>query len=401
MKSFWSLYTPKERIAQLAIGGVMALLLLLWMLDVLGTLLFVFLFFFVLVPAGGYLPYRVKKRADGVSDRKSLTPTTPLGKRLLRAAAYSSFFTFCFLGFAYLTFPYDRLKDFIIQEVERPMGPGDVRVPSGTELEIVDLSPSFLTGVDLEGVRLTKVADEPDGEPMTILIDEASARISLRSLLVGDLGVSYDVVVGGGTIEGDYETDDETQHVEAEIEDVNLLSLGFVRSAVGLPVRGKLGGTIDVTLGAEPAQSTGSVKLAITGLQIGDGRAKLAIGGMRDGITIERIDAGDLNVELVIEEGVARVEELTANGPDIELAAGGTIRLAQPVDMSRLDLLLRFKFQDGYRERNDRTRALFSLVDLTPQLRSAKTNDGALQYRINGSLGGRIGTTPAGRAPAP
>ena len=76
-----------------------------------------------------------------------------LMKKLGKWVGYPLFFVFCLLLFAYWTFPYDRVRDFIIQEVENPRGPGDRRRPSGYQLEIVDLSPSWVTGVELTGVR--------------------------------------------------------------------------------------------------------------------------------------------------------------------------------------------------------------------------------------------------------
>jgi type II secretion system protein N len=122
---------------------------------------------------------------------------------------------------------------------------------------------------------------------------------------------------------------------------------------------------------------------------------------MRDGLTIEQIDAGTLRFAAEVEEGVANVTDLAAEGEDIELRASGTIRLVKPMDMSRLDLLLRIAFKDSYREKSDRTRALFTAMDMLPELRAARTTDGALQYRLTGAPGSRMATTPAGRSPAP
>ena len=48
---------------------------------------------------------------------------------------------------AYWTFPYDHLREFIVQEVEQS---GDV------QLEIGRLEPSWLTGVEAETVRVAR-----------------------------------------------------------------------------------------------------------------------------------------------------------------------------------------------------------------------------------------------------
>ena len=122
---------------------------------------------------------------------------------------------------------------------------------------------------------------------------------------------------------------------------------------------------------------------------------------MQNSATVERINAGNLKLRVDVKDGTAQVDELRAKGDDLELEGSGTVRLAKPIKMSRLDMLVRLKITDNYRERNDRTRALFSLMDFNPRLKAARTSDGALQYRLSGSPGARLRTTPAGRAKGP
>jgi type II secretion system protein N len=170
---------------------------------------------------------------------------------------------------------------------------------------------------------------------------------------------------------------------------------------VGLPITGKLDGTIDVTVSEEAAETSGNVALTIEELSIGDGEAKFPIGGMSEGLTIEQIDAGTLTLEVKVEEGVAEIEEFSSNGPDLELSASGNMRLAQPLARSRLELLLRVHFTDAYQSKSEHTSRLFTALELAPQVRPARTTDGALQYRLSGMLGGRIDPRPAGRERMP
>jgi len=403
IKNLWERFSQRERIAILAAVGVLALVFLLFILDVVGGIVFSLVFLSV-VAGVGFLGYRVYKRDEAPLPRTSRapqTPSAPIGKRVLRWAGYSAFWMVCFVLFAYWSFPYDRVKDFLIQEVERPMGPGDRRVSSGVQLSIDELSPSFVTGVDLEGIRYTKLAEDPEEEPSEIEIDEASVRVSLLSLLTGGLGLSYDLSVGDGTIEGEFEQSETSQHIVAEIADVQLLSLGVIRDLIGLPVSGTLAGTIDLTVAEEASENSGSVSLSIEDLLIGDGEAKFPIGGMSEGLTIEQIEAGTLTLELDVEEGVAEVREFSSDGADLHLGAGGNVRLAQPLERSRMDLLLRVHFTDTYQNKSEHTTRLFTAMELAPQVRPARTSDGALQYRVSGTFGGRLGTRPAGREDAP
>ncbi|MFW5875662.1 MAG: type II secretion system protein GspN [Myxococcota bacterium] len=323
-----------------------------------------------------------------------------LQKRWARRTLYAGFFTMCFVLFAYWSFPYDRLRDHIIQQVEYPQGPGG-RQPSGWELDIVELSPSWGTGLTLEGVRMAKRSERPGDEPVAMRVDELTVRASPFAYLVGNEGLSFDADLGEGEVFGEYERSDTSTFVEADIESVDMGKLRILRGYMGIPFAGVLDGAMQFTIAEEPADTEGELELSIRGLRIGDSRAKLRVQDMNEGLTIERIDAGDLTWRMTAEQGVARIDELKAAGEDAEIHGSGTVRLLQPLDMSRLDAMLRIGFADSYRNKNDRTRALFSLMEFNPKVRKARTPDGALQWRFTGSLNGRLVPSPAGKAKTP
>ena len=341
-----------------------------------------------------------------------MSPTTR--QRLLVWVGYPSFALTSFLVAAYLTFPYDHLRDYIIQEVEHPRAPGGERRDSGLRLEIAELSPSFVTGVDLEGVRLTRrpapAADtlpvpgngatqaDADAKPMVLEIDALSARISLLSLLTGTVAVSFDAELAGGEIEGAVAVSDDETQVELAIEDIDLRRLGAPSAALGLPITGKLGGTVDLTVGKEASATKGSVDLAIDGVVVGDGRAKLKLEGMgAEGLTVGRIEVGKIVVRAGVENGVARFTKLgTEGGRDVTVTGSGQLRLVHPIRGSRLELLVGVKFSDAFKTRDARTRGLFAMLDVVPRLRAARTADGALQWQIAGPLTGPFRPTPAG-----
>ncbi|MEM1415177.1 MAG: type II secretion system protein GspN [Myxococcota bacterium] len=323
-------------------------------------------------------------------------------KNLRRFVGYPLFFIFCFLVFAYLTFPYDRVKEVLIQEVESPLGPGGARRPSGFSLEIVDLSPSWVTGVTLTGVTLTKAPEEPGEPAISTTFERVHARVGLLALLTGDQAVSFEGELAGGTFEGELETDGESQHVVLQASRMNLRRIGLLRGYIGLPLAGRLAADVDLTLGAEAAGTNGRWSLDIEEMKVGDGNAKLRVDALPgDGVTIEQIDAGTLAIRANVENGVMQFERLQSQGPDLELQGEGQINLLRPLRASRIDLLLRADVKESYREKSDRTRALFLLMDGNPRMRSAIASDGAIQYRVSGTFGGRIRARGAARAPAP
>jgi type II secretion system protein N len=313
---------------------------------------------------------------------------------LRRAVLYPLWFMVCFVTFAYCTFPYDRVRDRIESEVERA-------VP-GADLEIVSLSPSWVTGVNLTGVSLTLPAEGEGERPSVVSLTEVSARVGLLDALTGTTTVSFAAELGGGgTIEGVFSEGSTQTHVQAHLEGIALQRIGVLRRFVALPIAGTLGGDIDLTVADEVQGTVGQISLTIAGLSVGDGRARLEIPGMGRGITVEQLNAGDLDVRIQVERGVGRIQQLSSSSEDLELRGAGTLRLLRPLRMSGVDVLLRFEVKPPYRERNDRTRGIFTMVDMAPDVRPYRAPDGAFQLRLAGSLGSTIRAAGAGSATLP
>ncbi len=231
---------------------------------------------------------------------------------------------------------------------------------------------------------------------MDVTFDDVRARVSLLSLLTGTVDVTFNAHLAGGALEGEVEVGDASSLRVNITEPIHLQRVSIIRAFIGLPLAGTLSGDVDVTLPAEIREASGSVSLVADRLRIGDDQAKLRLPGMANGVTLERINAGRLRIQLAIEGGVATVERLRSRGEDAELDGEGTINLMRPIKQSRLDLLVRLKVLDAYREQSDRTRAMISVLDSMPALSRARTSDGALQYRLGGSVGGGVRSSSAG-----
>ncbi|HEY3593918.1 MAG TPA: hypothetical protein VGL13_08590, partial [Polyangiaceae bacterium] len=78
-----------------------------------------------------------------------LPPLPPRVRRILAWSGYPIFYLFCLAFFAYLTFPYDRLKDRIIAEIEAGGARG-----AGPRVEMDSLGPYWLGGVAANGLRI-------------------------------------------------------------------------------------------------------------------------------------------------------------------------------------------------------------------------------------------------------
>jgi len=320
-------------------------------------------------------------------------------ERIISVVGYGAFFWFMFWLFAYWTFPYDRLAAFITDKVAES--------GSGYTLEIGSLSPHWLTGVELEEVKVQKSAaatlaapTDDKGKPLptpALRIDQAHARIGLLGLLFGSRSLSFDAEIGDGEIEGRYKESSDEKHIEATIENVDMAKLGLLESFVTLPMKGNMNGEIDLTLGEVPAKTSGSVKIDVKNLTIGDGKAKFKLGSM-GGLTIDPIAAGEVNLLVDVKEGVGNIKKLTTSGPDLKLEGSGDIRFAQPIARSRLGVLMKLKLTDTYKNKTARTKTMFSLLEgsSVPQVAAAKTADGAYQLRLGGTLKS-VRALPAGQ----
>lgn len=306
-------------------------------------------------------------------------------RKILRWAGFPAFFLLCFVFFLYKTFPYDRLADRLVQEARA----------RGYELEIIDLTHSGLTGLTFEGLRLA-LPPEGDAPSLDVIVDELSVSTSLFSLISNTKSYSFDAELAGGEAEGDLTIGEDAMEVEAEIEDVDLQSIPALRKFTKVPLEGTLAGEVELSMPSEVAESKGNVDLTIEALHVGDGKSAVDIPGW-GGLTLDRADVGNLELSAKIEEGIANIERAKSHGKDLKLDALGRVRLLRPLKRSELNVMVRVKIEDAYQERSPKVATMMELG--SSGLKSATTEEGAIQYSIAGALGGRLRPRAAGSRP--
>lgn len=308
---------------------------------------------------------------------------TPRARKILTGVGYGSAYFFLLIVFFYLTFPYDRLKDRIVRDFNaRQTGPEPMR------LEIDELDSYWLSGIEAEGVRLLSKDEALAGKAKKTKvtgIDHVHARLSILSLLVGRRSVSFGADAFGGSVSGTISDSSEERDVNVEFDALDLGQTPLLAGILGIPLSGALSGTIElVSPEARLSKAEGKISLKVTGLSVGDGKAKI-----RDIIALPKLDAGELVVQAESKAGQVKVTQLSANGPDLELSAEGSIRLRDQPDQSYLNLTAEFKFTDRYTNKDDITKALFGrsgAFDLDPKNRRAKRADGFYAWRVSGAL---------------
>lgn len=307
-------------------------------------------------------------------------------RKILKWAGYPLFFFLCFVVFAYRTFPYDRLADRIVQEART----------RGYEIEIGDLTNSGLAGLSFENLRVVLPPEEESAPPLDVTFDELSVGTSLFSLMSDTKSYSFDADLAGGEAMGDISLGGDDMEVDAEIDDISLEAIPALRKFTRVPVAGTLNAEIVLALPNEIAESTGNVEITIEGLNLGDGESQIEIPGW-GGLTLDRADVGNLELLATIADGTAKIERATAHGKDLQADALGRVRLLHPLKRSELNVMVRVKIEDAYKERSPKIATMLELA--SAGIKAAMTTDGAIQYLIDGSIGGRLRTRAAGRMP--
>lgn len=315
-----------------------------------------------------------------------MAESTSLSKQNLReylglSVLYGGFFVIVFVISAYLTFPYDRLRDFIVSQVEASgKGRADTML-----LEIGELQPSMLTGAVLHDVELRRRTSDPEAEPSALHFDELSARVSPWSIVTRSPKVMIQAKIGEGELDGSFAQEGDGQVIDVELDAIDVGKLGL-GSFLGVPLKGRATGAVDLTLPAEAQKSTGTLDLKIAGLKIGDGKAKLSLPGLRSGMTLEEVDAGTLDLSIKAQNGVAEISKFATNGKDLKINGEGSIRLANPLRRSRPDVQLELMLSDTYKNKTDRTKALFEILAMQPDWQRATGPDGSLNLHVAGTL---------------
>lgn len=333
---------------------------------------------------------------------------------LLRVIGYPAFFTFFFVLFLYLTFPWDRLRESLVAAAEAPRVTTSGRAtPSNMELSIGSLSPTFLPGVEARDVRVTLLPTRSTERPVVMNLDKLRLRLSIFALLAQRASLSFSVVGMGGTIDGSASIAlgkpatpriSPLRAFEVTLADVRAGEVAPLVSMVGLPLGGSLSGniTVDIPEG-DVSQTTGSVRLTADRLTVGNGQAQFQIPHF-GGVTIEQIRAGRLTANADIRRGVVQFTNVSAHSEEFDLQMDGRIDLRPNFADSALNLGMRFRLTDVYRAKSEQAGRIMSVMDMAPDLRRARRPDGLYAFRCSGTFDRSINCPPDSRAssaPAP
>jgi type II secretion system protein N len=319
---------------------------------------------------------------------QKLPPLNERTKKWGRRVGYVAFYVFMLVVFVSLLFPYMTLRDSLVAQFNAQQKAAG----SPQQLSIDDMGWYWFSGVRAKGIRLTSPSTEAGKPPTVIEIDEAHGRISLLGLLIGNKDVSFHLGALGGDIDGSFELHGKDRAVDLKLDNVDLDKVDALTQMIGLPIEGKISGTIKVALPeGKASKGTGSVDLQGKDVAIGDGKAKL-----KNALEWPKMTVGDLTFQADAKDGVLKITKFGASGHDLELNGDGKVQMRELATESSLDVNVKFKIADSYKGKSDITKNLFGppgggkagdIELFVPEMKAAKRPDGFYGFHVTNLLG--------------
>jgi type II secretion system protein N len=266
---------------------------------------------------------------------------------------------------------------------------------AGFIISVDDLSIRPWGSATLENVVWSFKPSRPDSTPVPFVIEELDVSFSvLKYLLLDTIDVEFEGTMDEGQIAGAYYKNDEESHIEFDISDLPLYGVPKLQEAVNAPVRGVFALNIDITApGNEWAKSTGRLEVHCYSCTVGDGETKLFVPGSKKasmlskGVTIPEIDLGTLDGVLEIADGKAVAEEFGTESNDIVFRISGDIEFDDPIENSRLNLLIKVFIDPSLRKRSDQVDLL--VLTANPKVLMDPPDEGWMGIVLEGNLKNR------------
>jgi type II secretion system protein N len=282
--------------------------------------------------------------------------------KLLKWAGYAGLFLLSLALGLYMTFPWNALKDRLLSAAS---------AESGWRITAERMRPNWFTGVSLYGFSAAPPtpADAPPLE-----LDRIDARAHVLGFLTGSRGVTLRVPVGQGQIWAQLSAREGQQQLKSTIEDVELGLISGLVTLTGLPLSGGVDGKVNLTISSEnPADSTGSVELTGTDLELG-------AGGKIGNYPIPSMRIGSLEWSIPVQSGKAQISNQQIRGGDVDLDVDGSVSFTLPVERSTMDLSVSFEPSPEFLQKEPLLKALLN------NIRRARGPDGFYTYGVVGSF---------------
>lgn len=280
---------------------------------------------------------------------------------ILRIAGYLTFFMVLFGYFLYLGFPYNAIKDTVIEKIEEN---------SPIRIEILSFSPNMLAGFNFRDVRIYH--EKTFGTKLVAKIDRAKVRVGFFSLIRGALKLSVDLELYGGQLKGKLRHGTGASDVNLTLANLDLSRYDlspFLAKVGDFSLLGQLGGEVQLHLDRVDLQKAkGAIDLNLDGF----GLRETAVYGFK--IPELHFDPSVLKLELGSK--ALKIVEGNLKSQEMEVDLGGRMSLRDELAKSSLSYFLKFK-PSGTLE--DQFGELLKMV-------KKKDREGFFRVNLSGSL---------------
>lgn len=278
----------------------------------------------------------------------ALPHISPRARLALRIAGYVVLGFLVFVYALHLTFPYERVKERMIEALS-----------SKYEVTVVDVERSMMPGrFRLKGVTLTS-RPSVVGQPVTTMFFKSvEVDVAFMPLLSGKAEIGLDIATGSGGMTGTVKMAKTSLDVDFRLKRMPLSTIPGIADAVGLPLGGLGDGRISLHLPKNDwTKAKGKVELSCTvGCTVGDGvsrvypKAKREADALmvKDGFPVETVTITKFVLGISIAKGVAKQDKFEFTSPDGEIAIDFDIKLAKKVNDSTITGCIRYKCAGAY-----------------------------------------------------
>jgi type II secretion system protein N len=314
-----------------------------------------------------------------------------LGPRVRRVLRYVGFVLLALVTFVFalqLTFPYNRVKDKIIEALSTKY-----------EVSIGDVERGIMPGrMYFKAVTLRTRPEKSDDAVNTFYVERLEVDLGLLALIKGTASVDIDAKIGPGHITGNIAISQSLTSIDLEGTDLPSAMLPM-REAMGLPMSGKIAFAFALDLPNEKSKigktapnwqkAEGAVAFdCLSGCTFGDGKTKLkpklknarSQAFASDGIEFGKVNVDSMVARVSIKGGKMELTRFDAKSQDGELKVDFEATLAPVFSDSMVAGCLRFHGSESLQKREPKTAAAISTTgaNLGP--------DGLFHIRLDGKF---------------
>jgi len=270
---------------------------------------------------------------------------TPERKQKLKRAAIFGVVGLVAYGVSLmLFFPYDRAKEMAIA----------VAASQGWDMTVAEVGPTLGLGLRFGGITMASHMEKPGTKVVRFTIEEARVALGLATFFGSSADMNLSLEAFGGHIDlaSSQKGKNGPFRVALKVADVKLEEVPGIRESINMPFAGRL------ALETELASSTGKnadlhgyASFNCAGCVAGDGKTPFKVASnpfLAGGLVLPRLRLGDLVGHVAVDKGTAKLDGVESKSPDGELTLDGELVLRDPLNLSAINLYLRFKLNPPF-----------------------------------------------------